>query len=338
MQLSDFYYDLPIERIARYPLKERSSSRLLKLDKFSGITTHHQFTDLRDWLKPGDLLIANKSRVIPARLYGFKKTGGQVELLVERILDQHRILVKMKVSKKPKTGDLLFFSEVPFEFLCRHDDLFEFYCHDSRHVLQVIESIGEIPLPHYLKRSPDVSDYERYQTIFAEEKGSVAAPTAGLHFDQALLDQLRNQKVEIEFLTLHVGAGTFAPVRAHDITQHQMHAEYIEVNSALCAKIKKTHAEGGRVIAVGTTTTRALETASLNGEPEPYQGNTNIFIYPGFSFRCVDVLITNFHLPYSSLLMMVTAFGGYEAVMSAYKAAIDQQYRFYSFGDAMWIG
>jgi S-adenosylmethionine:tRNA ribosyltransferase-isomerase len=258
---------------------------------------------------------------------------------VERILDDKRILAQVRASKTPKAHSFLVFSQgVRFEVLGRQDDLFELRCEDDRHVLEVIEAIGQVPIPPYFDRLPVESDKERYQTIYADPAGSVAAPTAGLHFDAAILTQLKNKGVEIGFVTLHVGAGTFASVRVEDITQHRMHAEYINVPPALCEQIKATKARGKRVIAVGTTAARSLETASRTGTLQPYVGDTDIFIYPGFEFHCIDALITNFHLPCSTLLMLVCAWGGYETVLAAYKAAVQEKYRFFSYGDAMFIG
>lgn len=338
MRLSDFDYELPNELIARYPLANRSDSRLLCLNGKTGALQHRQFVDLIELLSPLDLLIGNDSRVIPARLLGQKETGGRVEILVERILDQHTVLAHVRVSKKPKSGSLFYFDEnVRFEVLGRRDNLYELACLDARPVIEVIEAIGQIPLPPYFHRAPEASDLERYQTVFANEKGSVAAPTAGLHFDQVLIDQLKAKGVEMAFVTLHVGAGTFAPVRVDDITQHQMHSEYAVVSPEVVEKIKKTKQQGGRVIAIGTTAARTLETASLSGHITPFSGDTDIFMYPGFQFRCIDALITNFHLPCSTLLMLVAALGGYEAVMAAYREAVARQYRFFSYGDAMFI-
>jgi S-adenosylmethionine:tRNA ribosyltransferase-isomerase len=369
MRLSDFHYDLPLELIARYPLEKRSASRLLCLDRNTGTLLHHYFSDLSLLISPNDLLVCNNSRVIPARLFGNKETGGRVEILIERILDDHRILAHVRASKTPKPQSILLFAknyrqlnssilqrrpaacprdpenrnlnldldQVCFEVLNRNQDLFELKCLSSEPVLSIIESIGEIPLPPYFHRSPDESDKERYQTIYAQHKGSVAAPTAGLHFDAELMNQLKNKGIDIGYVTLHVGAGTFAPVRVEHIEEHRMHAEYITVTEALCEQVNRTKARGGRVIAVGTTSARCLETATRSGKIQPYSGDTDIFIYPGFQFQCIDALITNFHLPCSTLLMLVTAFGGYENVMRAYHEAIKEKYRFYSYGDAMFI-
>lgn len=338
MQLSDFEYELPPELIARYPLEKRSASRLMCLNKTTGEIQHRQFTDLIDLISPNDLLVCNNTQVISARLLGHKASGGKIEVLVERILDQHRILAHVRASKSPKPQSLLLFDkDVTFEVIQRVNELYELCCLDNRPVLEVVEDIGQIPLPPYFQRSPDAHDKERYQTIYAEHKGSVAAPTAGLHFDHALLNQLKAKGVEMAYVTLHIGAGTFAPVRVDNIKEHRMHAEYINVSNNVCEQIKKTKARGGRVIAVGTTSARSLETASASSTIKPFSGDTSIFIYPGIKFNCVDALITNLHLPGSTLLMLVSALGGYDHIKQAYKAAVEQRYRFFSYGDAMLI-
>lgn len=338
MQLSDFDYHLPPELIARYPLPERSASRLLRLEGSNGSISHANFTDIVDFLSPGDLLVCNNSRVIPARLLGFKSTGGRVEVLVERVLDDHRIIAHVRASKTTKPGTYLYFEdEIRFEMVGRQGDLFELRCTADKPVLEVIETIGKIPIPPYFQRESDESDKERYQTVYADPKGSVAAPTAGLHFDHALFQKLQAKDIDIDYVTLHVGAGTFAPVRVDDITQHHMHSERVDVSAALCEKIKNTKARGGRVIAVGTTTVRSLETASATGELKSFSGETAIFIYPGKVFNCIDGLVTNFHLPCSTLLMLVAALGGYKNVMSAYQEAVEKKYRFFSYGDAMIV-
>lgn len=336
MRLSDFHYDLPSELIASFPLKKRSESRLLCLDR--GIITHKHFTDITSLISEKDLLVLNNTKVIAARLLGHKESGGRVEILIERILDKHRVLAHVRASKSPQEMSILFFpNNIRFKVLGRQEALFELvYCGEES-ILDVVESYGEIPLPPYFNRAPTTEDKERYQTIFAEHKGSVAAPTAGLHFDENLLATLQEKKIEIAFITLHVGAGTFSPVRREDISQHKMHAEFCHVSETLCEKIKKTKARGGRIIAVGTTTARSLESASQNGEIKPFRGDTDIFIYPGYSFRCVDALITNFHLPGSTLLMLVSALAGRSNIMHAYQEAIKEKYRFFSYGDAMFI-
>lgn len=338
MQLSDFSYDLPEDLIARYPLAQRSASRLLCLDGKTGKITHRNFIDIIQLVKKNDLMIFNNTKVISARLFGQKKTGGKIEMMVDRVLDSHRVLALLRASKSPPPQSILQFAKnVEFEVLGRHDNLFELRCLAAKPVITVIEELGEVPLPHYFRRSPEESDKERYQTIYAEHKGSVAAPTAGLHFDHVMMEQLKTNQIEMGFVTLHVGAGTFAPVREEDITKHHMHAEYLDVSAEVCEKIRQAKARGGRVIAVGTTSARSLETACRAGQIQPFNGDTDIFIYPGYQFKCVDVLITNLHLPGSTLLMLVSAFAGYENVMRAYAAAVEKKYRFFSYGDAMWM-
>lgn len=338
MRVTDFDYELPDELIARYPLPERSASRLLCLQRNTGVITHRKFSDLLELIEPNDLLVCNNTQVIAARLLGQKSSGGRVEMLVERVLDQHRVLAHVRASKSPKPGSMVLFDQgVQFEMLGRQDDLFELRCLDARSVMEVIEQIGQIPIPPYFQRAADETDKTRYQTIYAQHKGSVAAPTAGLHFDDELFAKLQQKGVEIGYVTLHIGAGTFAPVRVDDITQHKMHAEAINVSAELCEKVRATKARGGRVIAVGTTAARCLETASQSGEIKPFTGETSIFIYPGCEFRCVDALITNLHLPGSTLLMLVSALAGHEAIMNAYKVAVAEKYRFFSYGDAMFI-
>jgi S-adenosylmethionine:tRNA ribosyltransferase-isomerase len=338
MKLADFYYELPNESIARFPLSKRSASRLLCLDGTTQRIVHGQFTDITNLLEEGDLLIFNDTKVIPARLFGHRPTGGKVEVLVERILDQHRILAQVRASKSPRVGEELLFEPHTLKVLAKNNQFYELQCNTlEQTIFAVIESIGQIPLPPYLHRSPDKDDLERYQTVYAMHKGSVAAPTAGLHFDEELLQQCRAKKIAMAYLTLHIGAGTFSPVRVEKIVDHKMHAEYLEVSPELCELVNKTKSQGKRVIAVGTTTLRALETASQSGKLSAYSGDTNIFIYPGYQFQCVDALITNFHLPASTLLMLVCAFGGYETVMHAYREAVKRNYRFYSYGDAMFI-
>lgn len=339
MKLSDFNFDLPPALIARFPLPERTASRLMCVNPAEQSVTHQRFSDLINFVKPGDLLVFNDTRVIPARLYGRKETGGQVEVLIERVLDSERVLAQMRVSKAPKTGDHIIMSDnVKLEVVGRRDQFFELQYHGSdQSILDVVEKLGQIPLPPYMEREPDESDLERYQTVYAKHKGSVAAPTAGLHFDEQLLERLRQKNVEMAYLTLHIGAGTFAPVRVDNIVEHKMHAEYIEVKDALCQQIAATKARSNRVIAVGTTSLRALESASQGGETKPFMGDTSIFIFPGYEFKCVDALVTNFHLPSSTLLMLVCAFAGHDLVMRAYREAVAESYRFYSYGDAMFL-
>lgn len=339
MRLNDFSFDLPSDLIARYPLAERSASRLLCVDSKNNALQHQHFGHVIDLIQEGDLLVFNDTKVIPARIFGQKATGGQAEVLVERILDKQRILAQVRVSKAPRPGSILQFpGDIQLEILAKQEQFYELYYHKTdRTILEVIESIGQIPLPPYMHRLPDESDKERYQTVYAKHKGSVAAPTAGFHFDHDLIQKLREKKVEMAYLTLHIGAGTFAPVRTEDIREHKMHSEYLEVSQELCEKIQATKARGKRVIAVGTTSLRALESASQEGVTKPFYGDTSIFIYPGYRFNCVDALVTNLHLPCSTLLMLVSAFAGYEQVMHAYREALAHRYRFYSYGDAMWL-
>lgn len=337
--LADFFYELPSELIAAYPFTKRTDSRLLCLDKGTGAIKHKNFKDILDFINPGDLLVLNDTKVIPARLFAHKITGGKVEILVERILNGNCILAHLKSSKSLKVGtQILLENESKLEIVKRQDNLFELqFLDEIPCILGLLNTIGHMPLPPYMHRSDEVFDQERYQTIFARNPGAIAAPTAGLHFDEILLKQLKEKGVNIAFITLHVGSGTFKPIRVERIEEHVMHAEYVTVSSAVCKKIKETKQNHKRVIAVGTTTVRALETAANGDFIKEFQGETRLFIYPGFRFHCVDALLTNFHLPKSSLLILVCAFAGYEAVMQAYKQAISQKYRFFSYGDALWV-
>lgn len=336
MQLADFEFELPVELIARYPATERTQSKLMKIGKE---ISHHIFADVIDFINQGDLVIFNDTKVIPARLYGQKKTGGKVEVLVERILDDKSILAQMRVSKTPRVGDfILFANDIRLQVIGRAEKFFQLrYNLNDKTILQIIELIGNIPLPPYMQREAEESDKERYQTVYAKHDGSVAGPTAGFHFDKNLLTKLAEKQVNTAYLTLHIGAGTFLPVRVENIVEHKMHAEYFEVSEQVCEQIKKTKANGKRVIVVGTTTMRALESACASGELKPFKGDTNIFIYPGYKFHIADALITNLHLPGSTLLMLVSAFGGHSQMMQAYAEAVKNNYRFYSYGDAMWI-
>lgn len=335
MRVADFQFELPDELIARYPLAERRASRLLVLDGNSGELAHHAFADLPQFLRAGDLLVFNNTKVIAARLFARKETGGQVEILIERLLDERKALAHVRASKAPKVGSKLLLEQGSAQMLARHDSLFELEF--DQPLLPLLEQIGHMPLPPYIDRADELSDRERYQTVYAEHAGAVAAPTAGLHFDQAMLAQLQQQGVETAFVTLHVGAGTFQPVRVANIEDHQMHHEWLEVSPSVVDAVKQCKARGGRVIAVGTTSVRSLETAAKSSELKPYSGETNIFIYPGRSFNVVDALVTNFHLPESTLLMLVSAFAGYSATMAAYQQAVASKYRFFSYGDAMFI-
>lgn len=337
MRLSDFHYTLPPELIARYPLEKRSASRLLHVGD-QGELTHSHFSDLLHFITENDLLVFNQSKVIPARLIGAKETGGRVEILVERILDDQHVLVHLKSSKAPAIGSCLHFEQgYSLTVIERRQNLYVLAVSAAVSMLEMVERIGEIPLPPYLHRKAEEADKERYQTIYAMVKGSVAAPTAGLHFDEAMMARLRAQGTRMAFLTLHVGAGTFLPVRTENIADHVMHPEYIQVTADICEQVQRTRERGGRVIAVGTTTARSLETAARTGVMQPYAGDTDLFITPGYTYRCVDALITNFHVPESSLLMLVSALGGYAAIMHAYQEAVARQYRFYSYGDAMMV-
>jgi len=355
MHLEDYYYDLPPELIARYPLPERTASRLLVLHRRNGVLTDKLFTDLEQFLAPGDLLVFNNTKVIPARIYGQKSSGGKVELLVERILPGNRIIGHCRASKAPKIGvELLFRGEEKAKVLGRQGALYELQFNENLDLMAWLQAVGEIPLPPYLEREAEESDKERYQTVFARYPGAVAAPTAGLHFDDDLLLKLAEKGVNCAFLTLHVGAGTFAPLRAEQLESGKLHSERIEVSAELCELINATKRAGGKVVAVGTTTVRALETAAAKLQKtrteahlrakmglatiQPYEGETDIFITPGFTFRVVDAMITNFHLPESSLLMLVSAFAGHQNTMAAYQHSVQQSYRFFSYGDAMLIG
>lgn len=343
MKKSDFWFDLPDHLIARFPQAQRTASRLLRLNRQTGELQHQQFVDVLAALNPGDLLVFNNTRVIPARLFGCKESGGKIEVLVERLLDERRFLAHVRASKAPKVGNRLQLENDAWVVMQqRHGELFELAMESDEPVLSMLERLGHIPLPPYIDRPDEQSDRERYQTVYNDKPGAVAAPTAGLHFDQELLAKLQAQGVELAFVTLHVGAGTFQPVRADDIKDHQMHSEYLEVSDEVVTAINACKARGGRVIAVGTTSVRSLESAAQfakqAGQPlQSYSGDTQIFIYPGYEFLVVDGLITNFHLPESTLIMLVSAFSQKDFVMKAYAEAIAQQYRFFSYGDAMLI-
>lgn len=342
MKTSDFHFDLPEDLIARYPMAERDQSRLLVLNGQSGAVAHKGFNDLAEFLSAGDLLVFNNTRVIPGRLFGHKESGGKLELLIERITGEKTALAHIRASKSPKAGSRLLLTkesggvaQSACAMLGRQGELFELAFDEP--VLALLDAIGHMPLPPYIDRADEALDQERYQTVYAKRPGAVAAPTAGLHFTPELLRHLADNGVESAFVTLHVGAGTFQPVRVADIRDHHMHSEYLEVDESVCAAVKKTRARGGRVIAVGTTSVRSLETASHSGELQPYAGESTIFIYPGYRFRSVDLLLTNFHLPESTLIMLVSAFAGRDHVLGAYAQAIAERYRFFSYGDAMLV-
>lgn len=338
MQLSDFDYQLPDELIAQKPLAQRRASRLLSVSPASGEMTNRQFSDITDFLNPGDLLVFNDTRVVPARLFGSKQTGGKIEVLVERILDDHSLLAHIRASKSPKPGAILLLEE---KITCvmseREGDLFKLTQHSDKSWLTLLNQYGHMPLPPYIERADDEQDLERYQTVYAQYPGAVAAPTAGLHFDQALIAELENKGVNTAHITLHVGAGTFQPVRVDNIDEHVMHSEWVRVSQQVCDAIRQTRANGNRVVAVGTTVVRSLEAAAVDGEPKAFAGDVSIFITPGYRFNVVDSMITNFHLPKSTLLMLVSAFAGTELMQRAYQYAVNQQYRFFSYGDAMFI-
>lgn len=336
MFLSDFDYELPDHLIARYPAGERRASRLLVVDCAAGMLADRGFEDLPAYLQDGDLLILNDTRVIKARLHGSKETGGKVELLVERVYTQTRALAHLRASKTPGAGTIIRLAgDKRARVLGRSGDLYELEF--SRPVLDILDEHGEVPLPPYLERAADASDIERYQTVYARAPGAVAAPTAGLHFDDRMLAGLRAAGISSAFVTLHVGAGTFQSLRHEDIDANRLHAERVEVSDETARAIAATRASGGRVIAVGTTSVRALEAAGAGGEMHEFRGDTDLFIRPGYRFRHVDALLTNFHLPKSSLLMLVSALAGHERIMAAYRHAVRQNYRFFSYGDAMLI-
>jgi S-adenosylmethionine:tRNA ribosyltransferase-isomerase len=337
MRRSDFHYDLPEKLIAQYPTEERGASRLLCLDGNGGELADRMFADLPHLLEPGDLLVFNDTRVMPARLYGRKQTGGKVEILIERLLDSWRALAHVRASKSPNPGSRILVGEgVELEVKDRRDDLFEIRSQGVA-LTELMERQGHMPLPPYIQRDDGALDLERYQTVYARRPGAVAAPTAGLHFDDAMLQRLAEMGVESAHVTLHVGAGTFQPVRSERLDEHVMHSEYLEVSERVCEKARAARARGGRIVAVGTTSVRSLEAASAQGELRSFRGDTRLFIRPGYRFRSVDAMLTNFHLPESTLLMLVAAFAGCEQVMAAYRHAVEQRYRFFSYGDAMFL-
>jgi len=351
MKLSDYRFTLPEHLIAKYPTEDRTASRLLQLNGKSGAVTHSMFNDMLSLVEEGDLLVFNNTRVIPARLLGKKETGGQVEVLIERILTEHTALAHVRASKAPKPGTrLLLEGHVNITVEGRDDALFLLRFDHEETALSLLEQYGHMPLPPYIDRPDESTDKERYQTVYNETPGAVAAPTAGLHFDDDMLAALKAKGINLAFVTLHVGAGTFQPVRVENIEEHKMHAEYAEVSQEVVDAVLATKAKGKRVIAVGTTSVRSLESAakasaeqskeSNAGESPviaPFYSDTEIFIYPGFTFKVVDAMFTNFHLPESTLMMLISAFAGRENVMNAYQEAIDNEYRFFSYGDSMFI-
>lgn len=337
MKLSDFHFDLPRQLIAQYPTAKRTDSRLLVMDA-SGQYHDRRFPDIMDDIEAGDLLVMNDTRVIPARIHGSKDSGGRVEILVERVLGEHEVLAQVRASKAPKPGSELYFGDrYRARVVSRETPFYHLHFSGDESVLQVLDAIGQMPLPPYIEREDELADRERYQTVYARNAGAVAAPTAGLHFSEEFLARLEEKGVKLAWLTLHVGAGTFQPVRVEHIDQHKMHKEWIRVPQEVVDAVNATHDAGKRVIAVGTTTVRSLESAALTGKLAAFEGETDIFITPGFEFRVVDSLLTNFHLPESTLLMLVSAFAGYEHVMHAYRHAVEAEYRFFSYGDAMFL-
>ncbi len=343
MQTSDFFYDLPDELIARYPTEQRTASRLLSVSA-AGEITHHHFADIEAMIEADDLLVVNNTKVIAARLFGQKQSGGKLEILIERVEGAHTALAHVRSSRSPKPGaELILCTDESHEkqtdyrvtMVERQDALFRLQFEQP--VLEVLDAIGHMPLPPYIDRADEQMDKDRYQTVYARNAGAVAAPTAGLHFDTALMQQLRDKGVDVAEVTLHVGAGTFQPVKVDNIEDHAMHSEWINVDDTVVAKVKACQQRGGRVIAVGTTAVRSLESASRDGEIRAFTGDTDIFIYPGCRFNTVDAMVTNFHLPESTLLMLVSAFSGFDEMKEAYRIAVEEKYRFFSYGDAMFL-
>lgn len=337
MQRRDFHFDLPPELIAQRPLAERSASRLLVLDGPSGERRDCLFADLPSLLDPKDLLVLNDTRVLPARLFARKETGGQVEILVERLVTPQRVTAQVRASKAPRPGTGLVLADGARLTVVGREDGFFVLESALADVAELMTRHGHTPLPPYIDRPDDASDRERYQTVYGHRDGAVAAPTAGLHFDAAMLARLQAMGIELAHVTLHVGAGTFQPVREDDLDKHRMHAEWLEVSEQVCAQVAAARARGGRLVAVGTTTVRSLETAAASGSLQPFRGDSRLFIKPGYRFRVIDALVTNFHLPESTLLMLVCAFAGYGPVMAAYRHAVAERYRFFSYGDAMLL-
>lgn len=338
MKKSDFHYHLPPELIAQAPLPERSASRLLCVPAVPEPFADRHVRDLPELLQPGDLLVFNDTRVIPARLFGTKATGGRVEILIERLLPGNEARVQIGASKSPRPGGrIVLDGGGQAEVLGREGEFYRLRFDIEDSLESWLLHAGRLPLPPYIRREPGADDAERYQTVFAREVGAVAAPTAGLHFDDALLQALRARGVQFGHVTLHVGAGTFQPVRVDDLREHRMHSEWLNVGPELVEQIRRTRVAGGRIVAVGTTVVRALESAMHDGELLPFAGETRIFIFPGYRIRSVDALLTNFHLPESTLLMLVSAFAGRERVFAAYAHAVREKYRFFSYGDAMLL-
>jgi S-adenosylmethionine:tRNA ribosyltransferase-isomerase len=337
LKRSVFHFDLPSGLIAQQPLERRSDSRLLHLSLRDGGFCDRLFRDLPSLLREDDLLVFNDTRVIPARLYGRKESGGKVEIMLERLLRDEQCLAQLRVSKSPHSGSTIFLEDGSrLEVIGREGSFFHLRCLDGS-LADLLQRLGHMPLPPYITREDTAEDRERYQTVYARNPGAVAAPTAGLHFDRDLLDKIDQRGISRVCVTLHVGAGTFQPVRCENIEDHRMHAEYLEVSESVCAAIEQAKDKGGRIIAVGTTAVRSLETAAADGVLRPFSGDSRIFIYPGYEFKIIDGLITNFHLPESTLLMLVSALAGLEETRTAYRHAVQEQYRFFSYGDAMLV-
>jgi S-adenosylmethionine:tRNA ribosyltransferase-isomerase len=338
MRTLDFDFYLPETLIAQHPTATRSASRLLHLDGKTGLLQDKTFSDLVDFLSPDDLIVFNDTRVIKARLFGQKSTGGAIEVMVERILNNNEVLVQIKASRSPKAGAVLKLAQTfDVEVLGRTDDLFHVKFLSNIPILEILEQHGKLPLPPYITHQASEIDERRYQTVFAKHAGAVAAPTAGLHFDEIMLSRIKEKGINIAYVTLHVGAGTFQPVKVNNISDHKMHSELYVISDETVDMVRTTHDKGGKVIAVGTTALRALESAAQNGKLMSGSNETNIFITPGYEFKVVDKLLTNFHLPKSTLLMLVSAFAGYNNIKTAYQHAVDNQYRFFSYGDAMLL-
>ncbi len=337
MDIDLFDYELPQELIAQHPARQRSSSRLLVVEKAPEDYRELEFSQFGTLLRDNDLVVVNDTQVLPARVMVCKPTGGKVEILLERVLDHNRVLAMLRSGKRIYTGQELLLQDYRLEIAERQGPFFILHCTGNRNILSLFERHGTVPLPPYIQRAPDHEDLERYQTVYAISPGAVAAPTAGLHFDQKLVDSLKARGVRWESVTLHVGAGTFQPVRETVIHDHKMHGEFIEVGDRVCSAVAKTRESGGRVVAVGTTVVRALETAARSGTVMPMKGETDLFITPGFTFRAVDALVTNFHLPKSTLLILVSAFSGRDKILSAYHYAVKNRFRFFSYGDAMFL-
>lgn len=338
MRTTEFDFYLPSELIAQFPTKERSASRLLRLNGNNGLISNEQFIDICQFIDAGDLMIFNNTKVIKARLTGQKQSGGAIEALIERIIDEHHVLAHVRASRSPKPGSRLIFANAfEAEVEAREDDLFLLRIDSTKPILELLDECGTLPLPPYITHAADEFDDERYQTVFAKDPGAVAAPTAGLHFDDSVINKLKAKGVKIAYVTLHVGAGTFQPVRVDNINEHKMHSELYSVPAETLALIEATQCSGKKVTAIGTTALRALESAARSGKLLDGNGETDIFITPGYKFKVVDRLLTNFHLPKSTLLMLVSAFAGLENIKKAYQHAIDQKYRFFSYGDAMLI-